>query len=92
MPIRTSELSAGMVVMGFEGWECVPDRARRTVQRNVCGFWVKCTHGKHYLDAQETSGLDDTLVGMERAEGSTRFAKRSKTTGRGSTAEPPNAN
>ena len=63
--MKLDELEPGDRVKGFRDWGCVPALAVRTVRACEGGLFVKCTHGRHFLDGQV--GDDGHLVGMERA-------------------------
>ena len=61
--LKYSDLKAGDQLMGFEGWECIPASAVRTVFEDEDGdLYLRCKQGKHYLDGQIQGG--GYLLGM----------------------------
>jgi hypothetical protein len=60
--VKLEDLRPGDWLTGFEGWGCIPLKAKRLVQFCEERPYLCCREGKHFLDGQEDDG--GHLVGM----------------------------
>lgn len=64
--LKRYEVKAGMHVECDSGFTCIPAYAMRTVQSDNGDLWIRCKHGRHYLEGQ----LNDAgeYVGLVKPE------------------------
>jgi hypothetical protein len=61
--MKLTDLKEGQFVKVDSGFSCMKEGVKKVYQ-NDKGFYVLCSHGKHYLDGQEDEKGSD-LVGVD---------------------------
>lgn len=63
--MKLSDLKVGDKIKGFKDFDCIPDKAVRTVRMRNGELGVVCKEGWHLLDGQEDENGE--LVGLSLA-------------------------